>query len=41
MGNKTVSYLQDNGWIKWQNLSDFNHSSFYNICLPQITTCNI
>ncbi|RXG52079.1 Ufm1-specific protease 1 [Armadillidium vulgare] len=31
------SYLQSNNWVKWQKLSDFDSSSFYNLCLPQLT----
>ncbi|XP_012258775.2 ufm1-specific protease 1 isoform X2 [Athalia rosae] len=31
-----VQQLANSHWIKWQNLTDFVDSSFYNICLPQI-----
>lgn len=29
--------LQSSEWVKWQPLTDFNESSFYNMCLPQFT----
>ena len=24
------------GWVKWQSVDEFNESSFYNLCLPQV-----
>ncbi|XP_071542301.1 ufm1-specific protease 1-like [Panulirus ornatus] len=32
-----AAILQANGWVTWKPLSDFLESSFYNMCLPQIT----
>lgn len=29
--------LQVSGWVKWQPLSDFHQSTFYNLCLPQLS----
>ncbi|XP_026741371.1 probable Ufm1-specific protease 1 [Trichoplusia ni] len=33
---KTKEFLFDKGWVKWQRLTDFLSSSFYNLCLPQV-----
>ncbi|CAB3228995.1 unnamed protein product [Arctia plantaginis] len=33
---KTKQFLFNKGFVKWQQLSDFLDSSFYNLCLPQI-----
>ncbi|XP_075981242.1 UFM1 specific peptidase 1 [Anticarsia gemmatalis] len=32
----TKEFLFNKGWVKWQKLSDFLNSSFYNLCLPQV-----
>ena len=34
-------HLIEQGWAKWVQLQDFSHSSFYNLCLPQIKNTNI
>lgn len=34
---KSIDQLQNDHWIKWQNLKEFVDSSFYNLCLPQVT----
>ncbi|XP_042885071.1 ufm1-specific protease 1-like [Penaeus japonicus] len=34
---RDVASLQASGWAKWQSISDFQASSFYNLCLPQFT----
>ena len=41
--NATVQQLQDEQWISWKKLCDFDQNSFYNFCLPQIrgTECNL
>lgn len=31
-----IGKLQHNSWIRWENISEFNDSSFYNLCLPQL-----
>lgn len=33
---KNAEKLANDCWLKWQNLTDFVDSSFYNLCLPQI-----
>ncbi|XP_046604368.1 ufm1-specific protease 1 isoform X1 [Neodiprion virginianus] len=33
---KNAEQLANDGWVKWQSLTDFVDSSFYNLCLPQI-----
>lgn len=33
---KTKDFLLRKGWVKWQKISQFLESSFYNLCLPQI-----
>ncbi|XP_030030555.2 ufm1-specific protease 2 [Manduca sexta] len=33
---QTKNFLFNKGWVKWQPLSDFLSSSFYNLCLPQV-----
>ncbi len=30
--------LQLDGWVSWIDLKDFNQDSFYNFCLPQISS---
>ncbi|XP_020287482.1 ufm1-specific protease 1 [Pseudomyrmex gracilis] len=37
---ETVEDLKKRNWVKWQNLDDFDDSSFYNLCLPQVK-CDI
>ncbi|CAH0590422.1 unnamed protein product [Chrysodeixis includens] len=37
---KTKEFLFANGWVKWQRLTDFLSSSFYNLCLPQVKAQN-
>ena len=32
----TVHQLQEEQWISWKRLCDFDQHSFYNFCLPQI-----
>ncbi|XP_045126809.1 ufm1-specific protease 1-like [Portunus trituberculatus] len=34
---REVEALQGSGWVKWQPLSDFHQSTFYNMCLPQLS----
>nr|XP_031841942.1 ufm1-specific protease 1 isoform X1 [Nomia melanderi] len=34
---KSNEQLVSQHWVKWQKLADFVDSSFYNLCLPQIT----
>lgn len=34
---KEISKLQATSWVKWQPLTEFHGSSFYNLCLPQYT----
>lgn len=29
--------LVNQGYVRWQNVNDFNDSSFYNLCLPQLS----
>ena len=36
----TKCQLQKNGWVSWQRLSNFCNDSFYNFCLPQISSSN-
>ncbi|XP_064095124.1 ufm1-specific protease 1-like isoform X2 [Macrobrachium nipponense] len=38
---KNNSQLQGAGWIKWQTLSDFHMTTFYNLCLPQLPAVSI
>ncbi|XP_066980582.1 ufm1-specific protease 1-like isoform X1 [Macrobrachium rosenbergii] len=38
---KSNSQLQGAGWIKWQTLSDFHMTTFYNLCLPQLPAVSI
>ncbi|XP_076171711.1 UFM1 specific peptidase 1 [Ptiloglossa arizonensis] len=33
---KSIEYLENYHWVKWQNLNNFVDSSFYNFCLPQV-----
>ncbi|XP_050394541.1 ufm1-specific protease 1 [Patella vulgata] len=33
--------LQDRGWAHWKNIETFSSDSFYNLCLPQITSSSI
>lgn len=33
----TLKQLQDEHWISWKRLTDFDEQSFYNFCLPQIS----
>lgn len=33
---RSVEDLKKRNWVKWQNLDDFDDSSFYNLCLPQV-----
>ncbi|KAL0113054.1 hypothetical protein PUN28_012345 [Cardiocondyla obscurior] len=33
---KNAEILQKDQWVKWQNLNEFDDSSFYNLCLPQL-----
>lgn len=30
----SIELLVNQGYIRWQNASDFEDSSFYNVCLP-------
>lgn len=34
--NATPQRLQEEHWVSWKRLSEFNQFSFYNFCLPQI-----
>ena len=34
--NAAIRQLQDEQWISWKRLCDFDQNSFYNFCLPQI-----
>ncbi|CAN7999754.1 unnamed protein product, partial [Ixodes hexagonus] len=36
--DKRRRHVQDNGWISWRSLDTFMEGSFYNLCLPQLTT---
>ena len=39
VGNDTtLKQLQDEHWISWKKLTDFEGESFYNFCLPQISS---
>lgn len=39
LGVATDRYqLQGHGWVSWKQLSEFLDSSFYNLCLPQLST---
>lgn len=33
----SVDDLIERGYIRWQRASDFDDSSFYNLCLPQLS----
>ncbi|KAH9634593.1 hypothetical protein HF086_006218 [Spodoptera exigua] len=33
---QTKEFLFHKGWVKWQQLTDFIDTSFYNLCLPQV-----
>lgn len=33
---QTKEFLFHKGWVKWQRLTDFMDTSFYNLCLPQV-----
>ncbi|KAF9424736.1 hypothetical protein HW555_000037 [Spodoptera exigua] len=33
---QTKEFLFHKGWVKWQRLTDFIDTSFYNLCLPQV-----
>ncbi|CAG5048744.1 unnamed protein product [Parnassius apollo] len=38
---QSKDFLKNKGWVKWQPLSDFLSTSFYNLCLPQVNAGSV
>ncbi|KAJ6635849.1 putative Ufm1-specific protease 1 [Pseudolycoriella hygida] len=37
VGEASIEQLVSEGFVKWRHTSEFSDSSFYNLCLPQLT----
>lgn len=41
-GQPSAAKLQREGYVRWVHLKEFDHHSFYNVCLPQFNAlCTI